>query len=111
MPLINQVASRKKSLGQQNVTLKLGLDHLEHIRTIDGRCLKIVIQHHENYDGTGYPYNISGNDIHLFGRIARIVDVYDAMTSNRSYAAAKRPFAALAEMKRKQCQIVLTGNC
>jgi HD-GYP domain-containing protein (c-di-GMP phosphodiesterase class II) len=80
---------------------KAGLDHLEHIGTIDGRCLKIVIQHHENYDGTGYPYNISGNDIHLFGRIARIIDVYDAMTSNRPYAAAKRPFAVLAEMKGK----------
>ena len=37
----------------------------------------------------------------MFGRIARIVDVYDAMTSNRSYAEAKRPFAALAEMKGK----------
>jgi HD-GYP domain-containing protein (c-di-GMP phosphodiesterase class II) len=33
--------------------------------------------------------------------MARIVDVYDAMTSNRSYAAAKRPFAVLAEMKQK----------
>ena len=80
---------------------KAGLDYLEHMGNIDGRCLKIVIQHHENYDGTGYPYNISGNDIHLFGRIARIIDVYDAMTSNRPYAAAKRPFAALAEMKRE----------
>ncbi len=80
---------------------KAGLDHLEYQGRIDGRSLKIVIQHHENYDGTGYPYNVSGNDIHLFGRIARIVDVYDAMTSNRPYAAAKRPFAALAEMKKE----------
>lgn len=80
---------------------KLGLDHLEFKGKIDGRTLKTVIQHHENYDGTGYPYNVSGNDIHLFGRIARIVDVYDAMTSNRPYAAAKRPFATLAEMKEE----------
>ena len=80
---------------------KAGLDHLEYRGNIDGRCLKVVIQHHENYDGSGYPYNISGNNIHLFGRIARIIDVYDAMTSNRSYAAAKRPFAVLAEMKQK----------
>jgi HD-GYP domain-containing protein (c-di-GMP phosphodiesterase class II) len=80
---------------------KLGLDHLEFKGKIDGRTLKTVIQHHENYDGTGYPYNVSGDDIHLFGRIARIVDVYDAMTSNRPYAAAKRPFSTLAEMKEK----------
>jgi HD-GYP domain-containing protein (c-di-GMP phosphodiesterase class II) len=80
---------------------KVGLDHLEYKEAINGQILKTVIQHHENYDGTGYPYNVSGNDIHLFGRIARIVDVYDAMTSNRPYAAAKRPFATLAEMKEK----------
>ena len=80
---------------------KVGLDHLEHKGNIDGGSLKVIIQHHENYDGSGYPYNISGNDIHLFGRIARIVDVYDTMTSNRPYAAAKRPFAVLAEMKRE----------
>ncbi len=80
---------------------KAGLDHLEYRGNIDSRSLKVVIQHHENYDGSGYPYNISGNKIHLFGRIARIIDVYDAMTSNRSYAAAQRPFATLAEMKGK----------
>ena len=80
---------------------KAGLDHLEHKGNIDGRSLKVIIQHHENYDGSGYPYNISGNNIHLFGRIARIIDVYDAMTSNRPYADAKRPFGALAEMKIK----------
>ncbi len=78
---------------------KAGLELLELNSSIDALCLKIVIQHHENHDGTGYPYGIGGSDIHLFGSISRIIDVYDAMTSNRSYAVAKRPFAALAEMK------------
>ncbi|MBC8555419.1 MAG: hypothetical protein H8D23_37875, partial [Candidatus Brocadiales bacterium] len=50
-------------------------------------------------DCTGYPYGIEGIDIHLFGSRARIIEVYDAMTTNRSYAKAKRPFAVLAEMK------------
>ena len=68
---------------------------------MDSLCLKIVAQHHENHNGTGYPYGLGGSNIHLFGSIARIIDVYDAMTSNRSYAAAKSPFAALAEMKAK----------
>ncbi|MBC8555418.1 MAG: HD domain-containing protein [Candidatus Brocadiales bacterium] len=80
---------------------KAGLGILEHRKNIDSMSLKVVIQHHENYDGSGYPYGIGGNDIHLFGHIARIVDVYDAMTSHRSYAAAKSPFAVLAEMKNK----------
>jgi HD-GYP domain-containing protein (c-di-GMP phosphodiesterase class II) len=61
----------------------------------------LIIQHHENYDGSGYPYGLAGNDIHIFGRISRIIDVYDALTSNRSYENAKRPFSALAEMKER----------
>ena len=80
---------------------KAGMELLEHRASVDIMSLKIVIQHHENNDGTGYPYGIGGNEIHLFGRIARIIDVYDAMTSNISYAVAKRPFAVLAEMKDK----------
>ncbi|ODS31483.1 MAG: hypothetical protein SCARUB_03386 [Candidatus Scalindua rubra] len=80
---------------------KAGLDLLEYRSNVDGLSLKIVIQHHENHDGTGYPYGIGGSDIHLFGHISRIIDVYDAMTSNRPYASAKRPFAALSEMKEK----------
>ncbi len=78
---------------------KAGLEILEHRSSVNVLSLKIVIQHHENYDGTGYPYGMSGDEIHLFGRIARIIDVYDAMTSKRSYAEAMRPFAVLAEMK------------
>ncbi len=58
-----------------------------------------TIQHHENYDGTGYPYGLSKDEIHLCGKIARIIDVYDALTTHRSYAKAIRPFAALVEMK------------
>ena len=80
---------------------KLGLDLLIHRNDIDALSLKVLIQHHENQDGSGYPYGIGGSEIHLFGSIARIIDVYDAMTTNRSYAKAKRPFAVLAEMKNK----------
>jgi HD-GYP domain-containing protein (c-di-GMP phosphodiesterase class II) len=80
---------------------KAGLEILEHRSSVNVLSLKIVIQHHENYDGSGYPYGIKGEDIHLFARIARIIDAYDAMTSKRSYAEAMRPFAVLAEMKNK----------
>ncbi len=79
---------------------KAGLEILEHRSSVNVLSLKIVIQHHENYDGSGYPYGMKGDEIHLFGRIARIIDAYDAMTSKRSYAEAMRPFAVLAEMKK-----------
>ena len=44
--------------------------------------------HHERWDGTGYPYGLSGTDIPLHGRIMAIVDVYDALTSDRPYKKA-----------------------
>ncbi len=59
----------------------------------------ITLQHHENYDGTGYPLGLQREEIHRCGRIARIIDVYDALTTNRPYSKAIRPFAALKEMK------------
>ncbi|MBU7595895.1 HD domain-containing protein [Metabacillus halosaccharovorans] len=44
-----------------------------------------LLYHHENFDGTGYPYEISGMRIPLQARMLRIVDSYDAMTNDRSY--------------------------
>ena len=46
---------------------------------------KIVYQHHENYNGTGYPQNLEGEEIHLFARISAISDFFDALTTKRSY--------------------------
>ena len=45
----------------------------------------IALNHHENWDGTGYPHGIQGSDIPLAGRIVAIVDVYDALCSKRVY--------------------------
>ncbi len=59
----------------------------------------ITLQHHENYDGTGYPHGLKKDEILRCGKIARIIDVYDALTTDRPYAKAVRPFAALVEMK------------
>lgn len=45
----------------------------------------IALQHHEKYDGTGYPNNLKGEDIHLYARIVAITDVFDALSSKRCY--------------------------
>lgn len=48
----------------------------------------IAITHHEKYGGGGYPFNLSGNDIHVYGRIVAIADVFDALISKRPYKEA-----------------------
>jgi putative two-component system response regulator len=48
----------------------------------------IALYHHEKYDGTGYPYGISGEDIPLCARIMALADVYDALVSDRIYRKA-----------------------
>jgi len=55
----------------------------------------IAHQHHENYDGSGYPQGLVGNDIHIYGRIVAIADVLDALTHKRSYKEAWSFDAAL----------------
>jgi HD-GYP domain-containing protein (c-di-GMP phosphodiesterase class II) len=66
---------------------------------IEEESLKVVIQHHENIDGTGYPYGIGGDEIDLYGKLSRIIDVYDAITTRRCYAGSMNPFDALKEMR------------
>ena len=54
-----------------------------------------ALQHHEKYSGGGYPYGIAGDEIHEFGRIISVADVYDALTSDRPYREAMLPSDAI----------------
>ncbi len=64
-------------------------------------CRIIVMEHHELMDGSGYPKRIGGDQIHIYGRICCIADVFDALTSERSYKQAMTPFNALTLMRDK----------
>ncbi len=57
--------------------------------------IECILQHHERYDGSGYPNQSKGNQITLYGSIAGIADCYDAIVSERAYAHAKSSFQAL----------------
>jgi diguanylate cyclase (GGDEF) domain/uncharacterized domain HDIG len=60
-----------------------------------------VKHHHERWDGTGYPDGLKGEDIPLQGRILAVADVYDALTSSRSYRNAWTHERAVAEIREK----------
>lgn len=57
--------------------------------------LKPTLEHHERVDGTGYPHRRTKTDLSQFGRIAAIVDIYDAVTSDRCYHKGKTPHDTL----------------
>ncbi|MCU0869473.1 MAG: HD-GYP domain-containing protein [Burkholderiales bacterium] len=60
--------------------------------------LTITIQHHERVDGSGYPNKLPAGDIHTLGKMAAIVDVYDAITADRVYHKGMQPTDALRKL-------------
>src|SRR6267154_4197570 len=68
-----------------------GIDFLE-------RSSRVVAQHHEKWDGTGYPLGLSGDDIDICARIFAVADAYDAITSDRVYRRGKSYEAAAEEL-------------
>ena len=61
---------------------------------------EIVEQHHEKYDGTGYPNGRSGKDLHVLARVLTLADSFDAMTAKRPYQKVKNFEEAIAEIRR-----------
>jgi putative two-component system response regulator len=61
----------------------------------------IVRHHHERYDGSGYPDGLAGDAIPLLAQVMHVVDVYDALTSDRPYRMALTPEAACAELVKE----------
>jgi len=67
----------------------LGYEMFKHSQRSILKAASIVsYEHHEKYDGSGYPRGISGEDIHIFGRITAVADVFDALGSDRAYKKA-----------------------
>jgi HD-GYP domain-containing protein (c-di-GMP phosphodiesterase class II) len=59
---------------------------------------RTVMEHHERYDGSGYPRRLSGHDQHQFSQIIAVADIFDALSSNRVYAKPKTPAEIVKEM-------------
>lgn len=64
-------------------------------------ALDVILHHHEKHSGNGYPKGLRGEQISDLAKIAAIADVYDALTTRRSYAEARDPFQAMLTMKEE----------
>lgn len=65
-----------------------GYAFLKNYTDLPTTSINIALCHHEREDGSGYPRNLQGKEIHIFSKIASICDVFDALTSDRSYRRA-----------------------
>lgn len=70
---------------------------------------KIIRSHHENWDGTGYPDGIKGEDIPLYSRMIRIADIFDAITQPRVYRpySVEKPMEVMEKMQGKEIDPVI----
>jgi putative nucleotidyltransferase with HDIG domain len=73
-----------------------GFDIIKNKKKVSDISKTVIIQHHERFNGKGYPYGLKGGEISEIGLMAAVADVYDALTSNRIYRAAWPPQKALA---------------
>ncbi|HLB09336.1 MAG TPA: HD domain-containing phosphohydrolase [Gemmatimonadaceae bacterium] len=80
--------------------VRIGMQILSPLRYL-GRALDYVCDHHEHFDGGGYPRGVAGEAISLGGRIIASADAYDALTSARPYREAVAPLAAVATIKTR----------
>ncbi len=72
-----------------NTHAQLGYDMLKHSsRNLLKTAAIVAYEHHEKWDGTGYPRGLKGEEIHIYGRITAIADVFDALGSDRCYKKA-----------------------
>lgn len=87
-----KLTAEERALMEKHATM--GADTLMAIRKRVGTdalldmCIVVALQHHEKWDGTGYPFRLKSTEIDLAARIVALADIYDALTSPRVYKAA-----------------------
>ncbi len=71
---------------------------MEECKEITENSKQMALQHHERYNGSGYPFGLKGDAIGMFGQLAAIVDFYDAVTSDRPYQRAIQPHDGIRQI-------------
>lgn len=80
---------------------QMGVDILRQGQPLSEAVYEIVLSHHEKMDGSGYPRRLEGPDIHFYAKMTCIIDIFDALTTNRSYKKAMTFYEALALMREE----------
>jgi len=94
-----EILNKKGSLSKEDFEeikkhSAIGYEFIRNNRDFSIHSAHVALQHHEKWMGGGYPRGLKGEDIHEFGRIAAVADVYDALTSKRPYRDALEPYQA-----------------
>lgn len=82
--------------------VSLGIEMLAADENVEHSTLAIVETHHERFNGSGYPYGLVGNEIPYFGQIAGLVDLFDAISSKKSYGQHLTPAQAMDWLYNKR---------
>jgi HD-GYP domain-containing protein (c-di-GMP phosphodiesterase class II) len=90
-----------QEMGRMRTHPYQGYKILQSADALTEECKYIVLQHHELFNGTGYPKRLKGDEIHIYGKICCIADIFDALTSERSYKKGLNSYDALKLMKEK----------
>ncbi len=77
----------------------LGYQVLKECGSIPPEVMQLVLEHHENADGSGYPLGLPAGRQHPWTRIIHLVDAYDSLTGHRPFRQASTPFAALKTLQ------------
>ena len=78
--------------------VEFGLDILNNSEGLPKVCTEMLATHHERFNGRGYPKGLKETQIPVSGRLAAIIDCYDAMTSDRPYKKSLSPHEAVCEL-------------
>ena len=103
MKVSQEILNKKNSLS--DVEYEKMKDHVKYTRAIleetqdiANASLLLAYQHHERMDGSGYPNGLKGEEISLYGKLSAIIDVYDAMTTDRCYRRRRQPTEVLKKL-------------
>ena len=83
------------------IHVPLGVNVLSKSKRLNQISLDLVATHHERLDGSGYPNQLSNEQLNQYSRMIAIVDSYDAITAQRSYQEAKTPINAYKELQKQ----------